>query len=448
MHVVWKSWSWLAGAHEEHAGAVDTRLPASPCAADDAAEPASYRGKHRLWMTEYAHCLADKSLTQVKMIGTHNSATHTIDSKTSKGTHPGAAKAIAWLAKTWVTKRATMWITTPWAKCQRHSVRRQLEDGVRYLDVRVGVRRYVQAVEAASPESSFVNEPEATPEDVAHEELWTCHTVWGCRFRDVVRDIVGFLESLPADHREIIILDLQKSFGFTDPHHEELLATMLHPLADYIIHSDPTAGFSEPLRDIWATPGRVLVLYHNEQVAASSPVFSSARAPVIVSKWINTRDITDLHGRLEGLLLRGLSSLPEHLLEGSDTTLLDTQLFVTQGVLSPTQFDVTAGALMRPVNGIVYRSIEDMAHVCNPVVLELWETLKIEVPVAKAPVADVATTPPATPALPEAFPTIEESNTTTRRDLRNILLLDYYELGTSPSGRSAVELCIALNEQT
>ena len=58
--------------------------------------------------------------------------------------------------------------------------------------------------------------------------------------------------------------------------------------------------------------------------------------------------------------------------------------------------------------------IEDFAQACNNVVLALWELHN--------PTAD-------------------------SRDFRNILLLDYYETGRSPSGKTAIELCIALNKK-
>jgi hypothetical protein len=120
------------------------------------------------WMTRNFTALADRTLAQIALPGTHDSGAYDLSDRKS----PERSTA-EWLAGLGLN------ITKPWAKTQRLDIKGQLEGGIRWLDMRT-----------AYDGSDF----------------YFHHALLGPKTRDMLRQIRAFIEA-PGHEHELMVLE-------------------------------------------------------------------------------------------------------------------------------------------------------------------------------------------------------------------------------------------------
>ncbi|XP_050298062.1 PI-PLC X domain-containing protein 3-like isoform X2 [Anthonomus grandis grandis] len=185
-------------------------------------------------------------------------------------------------------------IMANWTKNQNVAVKEQLKAGIRYFDLRVS---------AKSRENN----------------LYFCHGMYSCKVEPVLNEISTFLET---HSKEVVILDFQHFYGFTQQTHGKLMqmllktyGTKLLPYSDHMDHLSldyMTSQFSY----------QVITVYRSDAARFGQPLFwPSASFP---TPWANTIDHNALFNFLDDKI--------------KDRK--DNVGFITQIVLTPTLTDI------------------------------------------------------------------------------------------------------------
>ncbi len=125
------------------------------------------------WMEDLRPFIGERPLNEVKLPGSHDSATFGITASSEPS--PDASALIEILSATGNAGGAEISL---WAKAQGSQIDRQLALGVRYLDLRTAKRG---------------------------DELWEVHSVYSVNVEDVLRSVRMFLDQ---NEGELVILDL------------------------------------------------------------------------------------------------------------------------------------------------------------------------------------------------------------------------------------------------
>ena len=136
------------------------------------------------WITRHYFFLKDKPLNQLVIPGTHDTGTYSLDGTWHRGVKDPFAPDTDDL------KRGLSFLGsgyTDWAKAQEKTVFEQLEDGIRYLDIRVCVDR--------------------------SGRLKTCHGLYGVSLVDVINDIMKFSKKYP---KEPILVDFNHFYDWSE----------------------------------------------------------------------------------------------------------------------------------------------------------------------------------------------------------------------------------------
>lgn len=142
-----------------------------------------------------------------------------------------------------------------WSKTQSQSIQQQLENGVRYLDLRV------------------YQHPK-------NKEIRIGHGLYGRRLDDVLEEVRTFLRE--AD-REIVLLDFNHLIGIDN--HQEVLNLITSKFEGKLIPpADDLTNLT--LENIWNSPQRVVVFYAAEVMNRFPSVWFGQRR--IKSPWPNT----------------------------------------------------------------------------------------------------------------------------------------------------------------
>jgi len=136
------------------------------------------------WITKYYDYLKDKPLNKIALPGSHDSGTHNLD-----GTWTNSVSD-AFAPDTDDTKRGLSFLGPgydKWAKAQERTIYQQLEDGIRYLDIRVCVDK--------------------------SGTMKTCHGLYGVSLTTVINDIVKFVNKYP---KEPILIDFNHFYDWSE----------------------------------------------------------------------------------------------------------------------------------------------------------------------------------------------------------------------------------------
>lgn len=127
------------------------------------------------WMSFLSKEKQDAQITQLKLVGTHNSASYTVNYAL-----PINTKIYLYLMK-YTHYFGTSFFVSRWVKCQDLTIYDQLKLGVRFLDLRVAYRE--------------------------SDNIFYCtHTFTCCKLVDVLSDIRRFIEKY---NTEIILINVQ-----------------------------------------------------------------------------------------------------------------------------------------------------------------------------------------------------------------------------------------------
>lgn len=274
------------------------------------------------WM---AAMTADTPLNQMMLPGTHDSASYAISSS-SKFTLCADDTLPSWLEKISDALPVSIvrTITAGWSKTQTLSLYDQLEQGARYLDLRV------------------CNSSSAT----GHKALYGCHNLLGAPLQDLLGQVARFAKQHPL---EVVLLDINHQYSIdTAKEQDQLDAALRTNLGAYAVTNALTPRST--LADIRATGRSVIVLY-DPHYSSADPlnhdfiahyVWPQAR---IQSQWPNTVKLEQLHADF-------LAHVQQHAQENS------AGFDVNQTILTPNSDTVKAG--LWPFGSQPHK-LEDMA---------------------------------------------------------------------------------------
>ena len=177
-------------------------------------------------MSDLPDDLKRQSLSKLAIPGTHNSFTFSLNKSGPVGTDE--EELVQKLAKSCITGPLTKAIIYRWARCQTSRVQEQLEQGVRYFDIRVGM---------------------------VQDELYILHGLYGLEVGDVLREVASFLAKNPG---EVVFLDFQHFYDLKLEHHDRLGATIESVFEAKLC---PCRGQVPSLEEMTKSSQQVVVIY-------------------------------------------------------------------------------------------------------------------------------------------------------------------------------------------
>lgn len=129
------------------------------------------------WMSDNAALLGKKQLNEITLPGAHDAGTFAISASKNQGINLGGENASSPDSKKVKRILAFGSVFSDWAKTQERTTAEMLNDGIRYLDIRVCV------------DNKGV--------------LMTCHGVYGASLESILDDVKNFTDKNP---REIVLL--------------------------------------------------------------------------------------------------------------------------------------------------------------------------------------------------------------------------------------------------
>ena len=155
-------------------------------------------------------------------------------------------------------------------------------------------------------------------------ELRFVHGLYGDLVLPTLREVDEFLNENP---REVVILDFSRFYGTTDEAHRKLLYELRSIFHGKLFPVTNVGNRGSTLENIWQTPYRVIVIYHNMDIVENETDIWSTYD--IVAPWANTNNVSRLIDFLE----------EQYTLDSGDRSLL----FVWQGVVTPRSRDIVFG---------------------------------------------------------------------------------------------------------
>lgn len=224
--------------------------PALQAGEDDSKQPALTG-----WVSELYSNHPQTRLVDLVLPGTHDSGSYAITSSSPPA--PGAPEVYSKFSR----------VTAAWAKTQDKTLEQQLNDGVRYLDLRVA----------------------------KHEDrLVLVHGLVSCTLREALEGVHRFARAHP---REPVLLDLQAMPSRAA--HDELHALFQEVLGDHLF-----AGKGPPsewtLQELWKVKRALIAIVDHANFAAREPEYRSRRC--LDSVWTNSRTVEVLRERLDSRL--------------------------------------------------------------------------------------------------------------------------------------------------
>ena len=211
------------------------------------------------WM-ETTTGLSAKALNEIYIPGTHDSGTYGIVSVYNRPVNdafaPDGENPI-------VRAGQFVGLSDKWAKAQERTIQEQLEDGMRYLDLR--------------------------PCREKSGNLRVCHSLYGPNMGDILDQIHTFATAHP---KEIVIVEMSHFAGMSTPDHTNLQTLIQQRIGSNLLDASLGVGPSTKLGDVWSKqPGKsVLVVYDG----ASPPAFAVPENKTTTS-WIETWDKQKKH---------------------------------------------------------------------------------------------------------------------------------------------------------
>ncbi len=209
-------------------------------------------------------------------------------------------------------------IIKKWARTQNTTVQQQLEDGIRYLDLRVQWRESKKA-------------------------FYLLHSLYGPPLQKILDEISLFLHEHPKEVLIIQISDLNHMPGNS----HDVLAKLLHKTFGKKIIPQ-TEGSLPTLSSLQQNGYQVILIYKDSEIAQQYNFLPRSR---IVSQWANKAKIEKLKPNLDEYLKQRLPST--------------YSFFVLQTILSPDTSSILSS--LKPFSKSA-QSLEDLAKKINPLI--------------------------------------------------------------------------------
>lgn len=270
--------------------ALTSLLALAQIAVDDAPVP-RVKSPVRLsdWMRDMIDDIGDMALRDIAIAGSHNSGSYAIDprSKRLSGDFEGQYKGL----KPFVEHQTPLAaVVSKFAKvplvhvaadqpfnyvvlqCQRNPILHQLENGVRYLDVRMHYEYLGR-------------------DSVGTLEL--CHSLCAIDYKVFARQVVQFVEAHPG---EVVIVDVNHVYAegaHIDDCKDQILEMIVDSLGRTRI-ADSTLSPESPLRDFVNHRRNIVLVYQYASSAARSNIWAGN---AIQSRWTESRNDQDILDR-------------------------------------------------------------------------------------------------------------------------------------------------------
>jgi hypothetical protein len=170
-----------------------------------------------------------------------------------------------------------------WAKAQSNSVLDQLNAGIRYLDLRFSNGIFVTAPStgaaftAIGPDDPIPTIPTDPPQlqpNVVRTVVKICHSYASVGPESVFADIKAFLDAHP---KEIIFVNFQHCFNFTEDTYNDILQQMKTALGDKLLSRLKSSQTKESqsietltLNDLWTLKKQIVVFFDQDHKVVKS----------------------------------------------------------------------------------------------------------------------------------------------------------------------------------
>jgi len=238
------------------------------------------------WMGDISPFIEDRKLNEIAIPGTHDSGTCGITERSrlaGDGNWSWVEAMNMFFAEygeflKWIPGLACLVerlfsrvgprVQAGWSRCQNTTIGRQLEDGVRYLDLRV----------IADGGKFFL-----------------VHSMYSTNVKSALKDVRKFLNR--PGNKEVVVLDFQHVYGMGPAEHEALVGLVKGILVDRAGESLLIERGSDlTLSSIWSGGRRAVAFYPEPGTVGGHPELWHRYGPEsrIVSRWPNTNDIPTL----------------------------------------------------------------------------------------------------------------------------------------------------------
>ncbi len=270
------------------------------------------------WMAGMAKDIAHIPLNKLYIPGSHDSATYYLENTFAKG--QDYSEKIN-LLKPFGIGFAVMKIAKNWAMAQDRTIYQQLNDGIRYIDLRVIYRD-------------------------SEKDFYCAHGLYGPKLSDVLSDMMRFMEENP---QEIIIVQIG-DLRYMGPENEKesnhkKLARMVQMALDKkLISKNDIEGPKAKVIDVWKKNKQVFLIHKNKDITREFDTFWPRS--FIDDYWPNKDDPQALK-----------QSIDNHMNKRQKDS-NGNNFFVTQSQMTPSHETIKKALL--PL-GDRYRSLKDMA---------------------------------------------------------------------------------------
>ena len=235
-------------------------------------------------------------LTQLVIPGSHNSFTYYLDRTLPVG--PDTDKGVRRIGNRLPCAKP---VIDRWSKCQRMGIAEQLNNGIRYLDMRVGIlpTKHVGG-------QNIIGESKT-------KKFRVLHALYGQTIWTPLDDVKNFLNN---HTHEAIILDIQHTYSFEESDHAFLVNKIETLFCGKLCPKNE--DLSKLTLDRISEKGyQIIVIYPKMANSGSNFIWPRRSCP---NPWANTENIEEL----DSFLRKGLIERDNNV------------LFVSQALLTPT----------------------------------------------------------------------------------------------------------------
>lgn len=283
------------------------------------------------WMKDFIpKGIGQKSLLDIMIPGTHDSATNEITSSSlyAAGDGEEAFSSVPSILKNDITKLVSKRYAVKWAVNQRKSITKQLQHGIRYLDLRV------------------CGEKEKK-KDI--KQIYTCHFFVGSKIENVLNQVDSFTKT---HKKEIIILDFQHFYSMGDDEHEYLANLIKDTFGNRLVPNNFV--LTDNIQTIWDNNWSIIVFYNKTKKTTNFKrkkyeFLWKRDSKYIVSKYLEAEKSKILHSKLDKHLQHRFKVLNG---EEEDEIAYDKILHVSQGVITPDVNRVMTGVKGRDIEAV------------------------------------------------------------------------------------------------
>ena len=235
-------------------------------------------------MAQMENKLKNLTLRQVAYPGTHDSGTFGITENSDFS--PDAPDFVKKIQNIPFIGQEVKKIVSGWARAQGNDWATQLNDGIRYLDIRTCL-------------------------NTSDNKLYIVHGMYGGLVDDMISAVAQFITANP---KEIILLDFNHFYAMTNTAHQSLVNKLISTFGSKIIPS--SVGVTGKVSDVWNNGQQVIIFYDDSTMVSSHPELWPEST--ISSPWPNVTTVDDLKTKLDA----EVANIPQN------------QFFVLQGILT------------------------------------------------------------------------------------------------------------------